>query len=379
MRGSTDVLVIGGGITGLMSAWYLAEDGADVVLVDALDFGTQASGANAGSIHLQIQYPEFVSLGEEWARAYAPALRLLTESTRLWRELPSLVGEDLEMKLSGGLVVATEESQLRHIAAKARIEADHGVHTEILDRKELFDIAPYLSGEAIGAGFCAMEGKANPLRAMPAIAAAADRAGATLIPNTAVTGLEHCSEGYEVRTTAGDIRARRVVNASGAAAGRISAMLGISLQIDGFPLQVTVTEPIAPLIPQLVYSAAGKLTLKQVANGGCIIGGGWSANIRHNGTLVTNPGNLADNMVIAVDVVPAMAGVHALRSWTAWVNGTPDWRPILGEMPGHPGFFLALFPWVGFSAGPITARVTADLILGREPIMPLKGISVLAD
>jgi sarcosine oxidase, subunit beta len=379
MRAKTDVLVIGGGITGLMCAWYLAEDGVDVILVDALDFGTQASGANAGSIHLQIQYPEFVSLGEEWARAYAPALRLLTESTRLWQELPSLVGEDLDVKLSGGLVVATDEAQLRHIEAKARVEADHGVRTEVLDRNDLFQIAPYLSDEAIGAGYCAMEGKANPLRTMPAIAAAAARAGATLIPNTRVTGLERCSEGYQVHTTGGDVRARRVVNASGAAAGRISAMLGISLEIDGFPLQVTVTEPIAPLIPHLVYSAAGKLTLKQVANGGCIIGGGWSADIRRDGTLAANPGNLADNMAIAVDVVPAMAGVHALRNWTAWVNGTPDWRPILGEVPGHPGFFLALFPWVGFSAGPITARVTADLVLGREPIVPLKGISVLAD
>ena len=379
MRTKTDVLVIGGGITGLMCAWYLAEDGADVILVDALDFGTQASGANAGSIHLQIQYPEFVSLGNEWARAYAPSLRLLAESTRLWRKLPSLVGEDLDVELAGGLVVATNESQLRHIEAKARIEADHGVHTEVLDRNELFQIAPYLSDEAIGAGFCALEGKANPLRATPAIAAAAGRAGATLLPNTRVTGLERCSEGYDVRTTAGNIRARRVVNASGASAGRISAMLGISLQIEGSPLQVTVTEPIAPLIPHLVYSAAGKLTLKQVANGGCIIGGGWSADIRRNGMLAANPGNLAENMAIAVDVVPAMAGVHALRNWTAWVNGTPDWRPILGEVPGHPGFFLALFPWVGFSAGPITARVTADLVLGREPIMPLEGISVLAD
>jgi hypothetical protein len=44
-----------------------------------------------------------------------------------------------------------------------------------------------------------------------------------------------------------------------------------------------------------------------------------------------------------------------------------------------PGFFLALFPWVGFSAGPMTARVTADLVQGRPPRLPLKGISVLAD
>jgi glycine/D-amino acid oxidase-like deaminating enzyme len=156
-------------------------------------------------------------------------------------------------------------------------------------------------------------------------------------------------------------------------------MLGIALEIDGFPLQVTVTEPIAPLIPHLVYSAAGKLTLKQVANGGCIIGGGWSARVRPDAMLAVDPVNLVRNMKIAVETVPVIGDVRVLRTWTAWVNGTPDWRPIIGEMPGCPGFFLALFPWVGFSAAPMTARVTADLVLGREPAMSLTGISVLAD
>jgi sarcosine oxidase, subunit beta len=68
-----DVAVIGGGIAGLMCAWNLAEDGADVVLLEAGELGAQASGANAGSIHLQLQYPEFVAYGEGWARAYVPA------------------------------------------------------------------------------------------------------------------------------------------------------------------------------------------------------------------------------------------------------------------------------------------------------------------
>jgi sarcosine oxidase subunit beta len=62
-----DVLVIGGGITGLMTAWNLAEAGAAVALVEAGDLGAQASGANAGSLHLQIQYPEFAIYGEDWA------------------------------------------------------------------------------------------------------------------------------------------------------------------------------------------------------------------------------------------------------------------------------------------------------------------------
>lgn len=374
-----DVLVIGGGITGLMTAWNLAEAGASVVLVEAGDLGTQASGANAGSLHLQIQYPEFALYGEDWARAYGPCLRFLKESLGLWQALSDRVGEDLDMKLGGGVVVAQTDAQMEIIARKAAIEAEHGVETRLLTRDELRTIAPYLSEKAIGGGYCALEGKANPLRATPAVAAAAQSAGVVIHRNTAVAGISKEPEGFKIVTSHGSFRAKRVVNAAGAKAGDVAAMLGVDITIDGFPLQVTVTEPVAPLIPHLVYSAAGKLSLKQAANGGCIIGGGWPAARRADGTLATDPQSLTGNMGVAADVVPKLGQIRAVRSWTAWVNGTPDWRPILGEVPGTPGFFLALFPWVGFSAAPMTAQLTAELVLGKRPSIPLKGISVLAD
>ena len=109
------------------------------------------------------------------------------------------------------------------------------------------------------------------------------------------------------------------------------------------------------------------------------MGGGWPAALRDNGTLVTDPQSLTGNMAVAADVVPTLSQVRVVRSWTAWVNGTPDWRPILGEVPDKPGFFLALFPWVGFSAAPMTAQAIADLVVGRRKRETLNGISVLAD
>ncbi len=376
---TADVVIIGGGITGLMTAWNLAEAGADVVLLEAGDLGAQASGANAGSLHLQIQYPEFVKYGEDWARAYGPCLGFLKDSLALWQDLPERTGEDLNVKLGGGIVVAQDDAQMAQIEAKARIEAEHGVQTEMLDRDALRAIAPYLSDKAIGGGFCAMEGKANPLSVTPAVQAAIGRAGVTVLRNTPAMGIVAEDGGYSVTTPRGVFHGRRVVNAAGASAGKIAAMLGLHIEIDGFPLQVTVTEPVAPLIPHLIYSAAGKLSLKQAPNGGCIIGGGWPSAERPDGTLATDPQSLTGNMAIAADVVPRLGQMRALRSWTAWVNGTPDWRPILGEMPGQPGFFLALFPWVGFSAAPMTAKVAAELVLGHRSTASLKGISVLAD
>ena len=374
-----DVVVIGGGIVGLMTAWFLAREGVHVVLLEAGDLGAEASGANAGSLHLQIQYPEFVKYGEDWANTYAPTLRFIEESIHMWQDLGQQLGEDLGVTLGGGIVVAREPAQMRLIEAKARIEASVGIETRILDRSDLFDIAPYLSDQAIGGGFCAGEGKANPLRVTPAIARAAEAAGAILHHDTLVTGLTSQTGAFIVTTARGSYRANKVVNTAGAKAAKIAAMLGMQIDLGGFPLQVSVTEPVAPMIPHLIYSAAGKLSLKQAANGSCIVGGGWAAGVREQGGLTTNPENFAGNIAVAAGVVPSLAHAQAIRSWTAWVNGTPDWRPIIGEAPGIPGFFLGLFPWVGFSAGPLTACVMADLVMGRPPAMDMNGISVLLD
>jgi sarcosine oxidase subunit beta len=374
-----DVVVIGGGITGMMIAWNLAEAGVEVVLLEAGELGAQASGANAGSLHLQIQYPEFAKFGEDWARAYGPCLGFLKESLTLWQDLSQRTGEDLGVKTGGGIVVAQTDAQMALIERKTQIESEFGVETQLLDRAALRSVAPYLSEKAIGGGFCAQEGKANTLRVSPAVQACVERAGVTIMRHTLATGLTAENGGYCVITDKGSFHAAKVVNAAGASAGKIAAMLGLRIEIDGFPLQVTVTEPVAPLIPHLIYSAAGKLSLKQAPNGGCIIGGGWPAAKRSDGSLTIDPVSLTGNMAMAAGVVPQVGQMRALRSWTAWVNGTPDWRPILGEMPEARGFFLALFPWVGFSGAPMTAKVVAEMVLGQRDTASLKGISVLAD
>ena len=93
------------------------------------------------------------------------------------------------------------------------------------------------------------------------------------------------------------------------------------------------------------------------------------------GALRINWQSLASNLAIARSVVPAVANIRLLRAWPAVVNGTADWKPVLGELPGVPGFLMTVFPWLGFSAGPIVARITANLLLGRDPGFDLSPFS----
>lgn len=383
MQQETDILIIGGGLAGTATAYFLAREGAEVLLLEESDLNTQASGSNAGSIHAQIPHEPFMVEGEDWARIFAPTIPLMLESIRLWQGLEAELGADLEFHLGGGLLVGETEAQLRDIERKARIERAQGLEVEMLGAAELRRIAPYVSERMIGGAFCPTEGKANPLKVTPAFAAAARRHGVRILTHCPVTALSAEAGGYRAETAQGPIRARRVVDAAGARAGRISAMLGLELPIEGHPIQVNVTEPVAPLVKHLVYFAGEKLTLKQAANGSFLIGGGWPARWSKRGVApgaqrpTIDLGSLRANLAVAQHVVPALASVRLLRVWPAIVNGTADWKPILGEVPGLPGFFINMFPWMGFTAGPISALITAELVLGRKPRMDIAAFSAL--
>lgn len=367
-RRSTDVLIVGGGLAGAATAYYLAREGVEVLLVERFDLNTQASGSNAGSIHAQIPMEPFLTRGEAWVDRFASTIPLMRASIRLWQGLEAELDAELELSLGGGLLVAETAAQMAAVARKAAIERAQGLPVELLGQDDLRRLAPYLSPRMIGAAFCPIEGKANPLAVAPAFARAAGRHGARIMLATEVLAIDRDGQGFLVSTDQGPLAAGRIVDCAGAAAGRIAAMVGVTLAIEAHPIQVNVTEPTAALIPHLVYFAGERLTLKQARSGAFLIGGGWPARLEPaTGRLAVEQASVQPNLQAALHVVPALRRVQLLRTWPALVNGTEDWCPILGELPGVPGFYIGMFPWLGFSAGPIAARSVADVILGRRP------------
>lgn len=363
-----DVVVVGGGISGCATSYYLARAGHGVVLAEEGDLNTAGSGRNAGSLHGQLQFEPYRTNGRQWALDYLPALRFLNDSLDIWRTLGDELGTDLEVSTKGGLLVAQTEEDASQVAEKVRLEAAHGFPAELVTGSALRSLAPYLSPAMVAAEYCASEGKANPLLAAPAFARAARHHGARLLTGTRVLSVGQRGGGFEVATSGPTIRCAKVVLAAGGQIPGLAARLGITLPITDEPVQVHATEPMAPVISHLVYYAGGRLTLKQARSGTLLIGGGWPASVdAATGYPTVSTASMRQNLRVAAHVAPWIGSVQVIRAWAGLGNATPDLRPLIGEIPAAPGAFVGMFPHMGLTAGPLMGQVLTALVEGRDP------------
>ncbi len=360
----TDVLIIGGGVAGTALAYELARAGVDVMLVERGELNREASGTNAGSLHLQIAIHQLAGAldtagAEDRLR---DETRLAVEGARLWQELG-------DVHVTGGLMVAETPEQLRLLHDKQRIEAAAGLETQVLEGAELRALAPWLSRAVIGGTYCPEEGHVNPLIAAPLLARRAAEHGAVIRTHAGVREIEPLGGSFRVRTAAGTITAERVVNAAGAWALAVGRLVGLELPVRALGLHVNVTEPRARLLEPLVQHMGRRLTLKQASNGTFIIGGGWPA-LEAERRYTTAWRSAAGNAAVAVDVVPALADVRLLRTWSGVIAWTHDVSPIVGESRRVPGFHALVVGSSGYTLSPLLARRLAQQMTGGAPLSP---------
>lgn len=356
-----DAIVIGGGLIGTWTTYWLARAGVDVIQIERTQPNSQASGGNAGSLHVQLLSYDFGERAQGGGKMAAQVLPLQRESARLWVAIEKELGVDLELDITGGLMVAEDQARLDHLERKAALERSFGTEVHVVGAAELRRLAPMVSERMIGAAFCPDEGKINPLLATPAVLRAALAAGARLYRETELRAIEREAEGFKLHTNRGVFRAPRLLNACGAWSGQVAAMLGVRLPVHASPLQMIVTEPAPPLVHHLLAHADRHLTLKQAVNGNLIIGGGWPASLDDaTGMPRVLRDSFEGNLWVAHRVVPALVGFHVIRSWSA-INVAIDGAPILGETPGVPGFYNAVTV-NGVTLSPLLGRLNAEMM-----------------
>ncbi len=191
--------------------------------------------------------------------------------------------------MQGGLIVAESDADVALLEKRQALQEKWGLGSLLLSSSEVRRLAPYLADSVIAAGYFPHEGHANPRLVAPAFARPGGGVGATIrvanardCPHARWRGVAR-QRWSDRAGRAQDVSAGAVLNAAGAWAGEIGALAHLHLPIFAVPLSMNVIERAAPLIPHLVQHASQRLTLKQVAAGNILVGGGWPESVLSRG------------------------------------------------------------------------------------------------
>ncbi len=359
------VVIIGGGLVGGATAYYLARRGIQSVLLEKSPIGAGASARSAGGVRAQCRN------GLE--------RRLAMASIELWVGLEAELGVEMEYTQGGNIRLATTEARMAQLRAEAEEELADGLMVEVWDRNQLQRRAPYLSDLFIGAKYCATDGIANPILATWGFALAAGRAGATLLTHAEAVDIEvQGGQVTAVLARQGDedlrIETPRLINCSGAWSPPLARSLGIEIPVEPARNFIGVTQPIPPLFTEFLSSHDLRLYARPARTGHIHLGAvGTTSGTFDQGT----PAEALAHLARGALMVPTLRSSNFLRTWAGTLAMTPDHLPIIGPVDGIQGYLLATgFSGHGFCLGPIAGKLLSELVLDGESSISLEALNL---
>ncbi len=352
MMPEASIVIVGGGVVGCATAYYLAKSGLrGIVLVEKDYLSSGSTGRCAGGIR------------QQWGTE--TNIRLAMGSVRLFETLDKELECDTEYFRGGYLLLARTEQQIEQFRKNIALQNALGLDCRLIGIDEVKQVAPTLSAEGLlAAAHCSTDGYANPFLVTQAYADAARKLGVDIRLRTEVTGIETTGGMIScVVTSSGKIKTSRLMNAAGGYAATIGKMAGLNLPVEPVRHQSLVTEPVQPLLAPLVVDFHRNIYFRQTRHGGFVIG---QSDKNELSSFNTGSGLGFAEEVSAkfVDMVPAMREISVVRQWSGLYEMTPDSQPILGGVDNIEGYFHAIgFSGHGFMVAPMTAKLMGELIL----------------
>lgn len=407
LPGSADVVIIGGGIIGASTALFLAERGVKVVLCEKGVLGGEQSSRNWGWVRV---------MGRD--RREIP---LAMEALKIWDTLDARVGGETGFRRSGILYISETEQDVANRDAWLAIAKPHGVDSRQLTADETRE---RMAGAAIrykGALYTPSDGRAEPQKAVPAIAAGARRAGARIVTGCAVRGIEKSAGRVSaVITEKGRIETSTVVLAGGAWSRLFCKGLGIRLpqlkvrntvlrtapveggpdgagatatyayrkRIDGGYTIATAGANLHPLVPD-TFAFFRDFRAARRAEGEAVQAGlsaqSWRELFEIASVPLDRPGAFERHRILdprpdpksvlkafeeAKKALPKLRAVEPVQIWAGLIDVTPDVVPVISLAQELPGLVIATgFSGHGFGIGPGAGHLVADLVTGNPPIV----------
>ncbi len=354
-RASYDVVIVGGGLHGLSTAWWLAKNHGitNVAVLDRSWLGNGNAVRNTTVIRSNYLREESMPLYEF--------------SLQLWSSFADELGHDLLFDPRGMLTL----THSRHEAAAAQrtmyANRLQGIDAEWLTPEEVKRFCPIVNVSqevrypVYGATLQRRAGIARHDAVVFGLARAASALGVHLIQGCEVTGFETAGGRVTgVQTTLGRIGADRVGLVGAGRTSLLADMAGFDVPIQSYPLQALVSEIVDQVLPCVVMSGALHVYVSQAHKGELVMGAS-----RDNYLSYAQRGSvhiLESQIQAALELYPVMARAHVLRVWAGIVDMTPDASPIIGETPITNLYLNCGWGTGGFKATPVSGWVFAHHI-----------------
>jgi sarcosine oxidase subunit beta len=354
---TADVVIIGGGVMGVSTAYHLVQRGCrNVVLLEKSSFlGSEATGKCAGGIRYQFSTEINVQL----------SLLSLPMLERFEAEL----GQSIDLRWTGYLFLLDNEADLATFRRNVAMQNRLGVRSQILSSAQVADLIPLLKlDDIVGGAYHAGDGLADPAGVVQGYASGARRAGAQLITGVAATGLRVANGRIAgVETSEGEIATPAVVNAAGPWAAEVAALANVDLPVVPVRRQIVVTTPLpgVPVSFPFVIDFSRSLYFHREGQG--ILTGqsntdekpGFDQSVDHAWT--------EQHLEQAMMRFPLLQRAGLLREWAGLYEVTPDAHPVIDALLEPEGFYLvAGFSGHGFMHGPIAGQLITEMIIDGQ-------------
>jgi glycine oxidase len=362
MRHGSDILIIGGGVIGLTTAFRLAGQGVSVTVVDRQRVGAEASWAGAGMLP-----------PGELAKAATPESRLRSSSYEVWEqfsaELRELSGIDNGYRKCGavevGPDVAAVESQIKQWQAE-------GLDCDTLDRAALERYVPGLHpGIQRGAYLPEFAQVRNP-RHLKALTSACQGRGVEILEEVGPISVRTRGRVVEVTSPSRNFGADRLCLTAGSWTGQLVKPLGMELPVS--PVRGQIAQLRVGQLPFSCVIEQGRRYMVPRADGLILVG----STEEHVGfEKRTTTEGISALLGFAESIVPELGAAEVVRCWAGLRPGSPDELPFLGPVPGYDNVFVGAGHFrSGLQMSPATATVLADLMLDRTPAISLDGLGL---
>jgi glycine/D-amino acid oxidase-like deaminating enzyme len=371
---TADVAVVGGGITGVAAAYFLAGRGCKVALVERADVASGATGRNAGFLLAGIASTYSIAVknhGRERARAL---WRISLENHALVRGLVEAEKIDCLYARNGSYTLALSEQELRALEKTVGLMAEDGFRAELVDRAAAARLFP--ASGILGGTYNPEDGEIHPARFVRGLARAAERRGARIFERTRVTSVE-TAPSVVLATERGRLSATMLVLAANAWTPRLHPFFDGA--ITGVRGQMFATEPCPDrLVPAPAYVDFGYEYFRQLPDGRILAGGGRRADLDAELTYADRPTERVQEAIgkFLASCFPAAAALRVTHRWAGTMGFSCDELPNVGPVPGSVNVYAAAgYHGHGMGFAAIAARSVGEMLLDGRTSVPCEIFS----